>query len=73
VEVVNCPETSSLAGESRWVPMSRCKACRHYRGELINLAGRFTYCGIPHENSFCPATSATQAVSLAHSGDEPIS
>jgi hypothetical protein len=71
VEVVNCPETSSLAGESRWVPMSRCKACRNYRGELINLTGRFTYCGIPHHNSVCPAAGATHPVSFVYSGNGP--
>lgn len=49
LEVVLCPEESTLAGEGRWVPMETCTGCRWHRGELTIESERFVYCGIPYE------------------------
>ena len=59
VELVHCPKESTLAQESRFVPLeTTCKACRWHRGELVMEAGRYVYCGIPYEMTVRPAEKA---------------
>lgn len=71
VEVVHCPLESTLAGESRWVPMKVCTGCRWHRGELVIETGRFAYCGVPYEMTVSPKEEVRQSKCGLPAKDEP--